>query len=99
MKNKYNYLIFIIIIFVVLFVYHIGYNKGLTKHEIDDFNKVKVIDTTYNKIILDSIEHNIIKKDSVIVKLKNKVIYEMEEAINTNDSVAVEQFKTLAGAN
>ena len=53
-------------------------------------------DTTYNKVVLDSIEYNIIKKDSIIVEYKNKFEYEKEQAINDNDSSAIERFKSLA---
>ena len=60
---------------------------------------VTICDTTYNVVTLDSIRYNIKVKDSVIVKLKKKVIYEMEQAINADDSVAVIQFKELAGSN
>lgn len=74
------------------FYFHIkGDNNG--NHE------VALPDTTYNKVTLDSIEYNIKIKDSTIIELKKKVEYEMEQAINANDSVAVKQFKELAGAD
>ena len=60
---------------------------------------VTICDTTYNIITLDSIRYNIKIKDSVIVELKKKVIYEMEQAINADDSIAVIQFKELASSN
>lgn len=54
-------------------------------------------DTIYNIITLDSIKHNIIVIDSTIIEIKKNVEYEIEQAINANDSDAVEQFKALAG--
>lgn len=61
-------------------------------------NKVEVIsiDTTYNKIVLDSIEYNIIKRDSIIVKLKEKYYDELEKVISASDSDVVKQFKALS---
>ena len=60
---------------------------------------VTICDTTYNVVTLDSIRHNIEIKDSVIVELKKRVEYEMEQAINADDSIAIIQFKELAGSN
>ena len=54
-------------------------------------------DTIYNTITLDSIKHNIIVIDSTIIEIKKNVEYEIEQAINANDSNAIEQFKALAG--
>lgn len=60
---------------------------------------INKIDTTYNKVLLDSIEYNIELKCSTIVELKKLSKYETEQAINSNDSAAIEQFKSLAGAD
>lgn len=60
---------------------------------------VTICDTTYNIATLDSIRFNIKVKDSVVVELKKRVEYEMEQAINADDSAAVIQFKELAGSN
>lgn len=60
---------------------------------------VTICDTTYNIATLDSIRFNIKVKDSVVVELKKKVEYEMEQAINADDSAAVIQFKELASSN
>ena len=62
-------------------------------------DNIEIIDTTYNKVMLDSIEYRICIKDSVIVELKKQVKYETEQAINANDSDAVKQFYKLAGSN
>lgn len=79
-------------IICIVIGYFIPHNKNDTKEYIQ-------IDTIYNKVILDSIKYNIIKKDSIIIELKQRAKYEMQKAINANDSVAVEQFKELAGTD
>lgn len=93
-KNK----ILILILFIICFsiVFYSWYNNRNIKQ---NKHNIEVIDTTYNKIVLDSIEYSIYIKDSIIVELKNKVEYEMEQAINANDSDAVKQFCELAGSN
>ena len=79
-----------------------GESKQLTKFE--EFSSktgsiIKFVDTVYNKVVLDSINYNIHIKDSTIVKLKQKVEYETEQAISANDSDAIKQFYELAGAD
>lgn len=61
-------------------------------------NNEVVPDTTYNKIILDSIEYNIIKKDSVIYNIKKKMKDEVTESFELSDSAAVKLFKKLCTA-
>ena len=69
-----------------------------TNRQIDNANEKYIVnDTTYNTITLDSIRYNIIVIDSTIIEIKKNVRYEIEQAINANDSDAVEQFKALAG--
>ena len=95
--EKINNICFIIVFGIICFI--IGYYMADNNNFKIDYNNVILPDTTYNKVILDSIEYNIHKKDSTIVELKKRIEYEMEQAINANDSVAIEQFKELAGAN
>lgn len=88
--NK-HYYIFALATSILCFIFFIiGVQCGLdaTKHNNDT-------DTTYNKIILDSINVEISKKDSVINNLKQRMNYEIEQAVNANDSVAVWQFQIL----
>lgn len=69
-----------------------------TNRQIDNANEKYIVnDTIYNTITLDSIRYNIIVIDSTIIEIKKNVRYEIEQAINANDSDAVEQFKALAG--
>lgn len=92
-----NKICIIIVYGIICFI--IGFCIGNKNNNKTDYNNVIVHDTTYNKIILDSIEYNIHIKDSIIVKLKKKIEYEMEQAINANDSNAIKQFYELAGRN
>ena len=95
--EKINNICLIIVFGIICFI--IGYCIADNNNSKIDCNNVTLSDTTYNKVILDSIEYNIHKKDSTIIELKKRTEYEMEQAINANDSIAVEQFKDLAGAN
>ena len=89
--NK-HYYIFGLVTSILCFIFLIiGVQCGLdiAKHNNDN------IDTTYNKVILDSINVEISKKDSVINNLKQRMNYEIEQAVNANDSIAVWQFQIL----
>ena len=92
--NKILIVIFLPILFGVMFY---SWNKINSAKQ--NKNNMEIIDTTYNKIVLDSIEYKIHTKDSVIVELKKQVKYEIEQAINANDSDAVKQFYELAGSD
>ena len=87
------------IIIIVLIIIFVSIRCGVGKENDSVKTTIAVCDTIYNIITFDSIRYNIKIKDSVIVELKKKVIYEMEQAINADDSVAVIQFKELAGSN
>lgn len=94
--EKVNKICIFIVILLVTFI--AGYVVGDKQNQIIDNKDVVLPDTTYNKVTLDSIEYNIIKKDSTIYKLKEEVKDEIEKALNANDSIAVEQFKSLSTA-
>lgn len=91
--NKILIVIFLLILFGVMFY---SWNKINSAKQNKD--NIEIIDTIYNKIVLDSIEYRIRTKDSIIVELKKQVKYEIEQAINANDSDAVKQFYELAGS-
>ena len=95
--ERINKICLIIVFGIICFI--IGYCIANDNNSKIDYNNVTLPDTTYNKVILDSIEYNIHKKDSTIVELKKRIEYEMEQAINANDSIAIEQFKELASSN
>lgn len=92
-----NKICFIIVFGIICF--SVGYYIGNNNNEKTNYDNVIVPDTTYNKVTLDSIEYNIHKKEFTIIELKKRTKYEIEQAINANDSVAIKQFKELAGAD
>lgn len=94
--EKVNKIYIFIVILLVTFI--AGYVVGDKQNQIIDNKDVVLPDTTYNKVTLDSIEYNIIKKDSTVYKLKEEVKDEIEKALNADDSIAVEQFKSLSTA-
>lgn len=94
--GKVNKICIFIVILLVTFI--AGYVVGDKQNQIIDNKDVVLPDTTYNKVTLDSIEYNIIKKDSTVYKLKEEVKDEIEKALNADDSIAVEQFKSLSTA-
>jgi hypothetical protein len=94
--EKVNKICIFIVILLVTFI--AGYVVGDKQNQIIDNKDVVLPDTTYNKVTLDSIEYNIIKKDSTVYKLKEEVKDEIEKALNADDSIAVEQFKSLSTA-
>lgn len=92
--EKNNIIINIIaIVLLSVVIFSIGYFLG--KNKIINNNDIQQPDTTYNRIILDSIEYNIIKKDSIIYKIKEDAKQEIDYAINANDSVTVMLFQKL----
>lgn len=86
--------IFIVIGIVISFF--LGVFIGKEEFSYKNNNKEIIVDTSYNKIILDSIEYNINKKDSTITEIKKKFEYEKNKALNTSDSDAIKQFIKLA---
>lgn len=86
------------IIILIAIVFGIGYMCGNTV-AIKKQESFHIVDTTYNKVVLDSIEYNIIKRDSVIYEIQKKMKYEIEKSFLINDSSAVELFKKLASGD
>ena len=87
------------IIIIVLIIILVSIRCWLSKEFAPAKKSVTICDTTYNIATLDSIRLNIKVKDSVVVELKKRVEYEMEQAINADDSIAIIQFKELASSN
>lgn len=85
-------IIAVIIIAIIFFI--IGY---VVKQK--EINNDKYIinkpDTVYNRIVIDSLEYNIIKKDSIIYNIKENVKGEINFAINADDSTTVMLFQKL----
>lgn len=82
-------LLFIVIMFAI-------FTSDFAKWANDKVNDTTPIDTTYNKVILDSIKYNIIELDSTIVKLKIKYDVTVEKVVNLSDSATIELFKKLS---
>lgn len=62
--------------------------------EVSKVNKC-VVDTTINKVRIDSIQLVIKTKDSIITKIKEHEEQEIKEAASLNDSSAIKLFKEL----
>ena len=62
----------------------------------NDKNKVEVVDTTYNTIILDSIKYNIIERDSIICHIKHDYEDSIENIKHLDDSSSIMLFEYLA---
>lgn len=94
-KNLKHDLIIAVIMLISVFciIIAIPFNP---KKDIKNEDAAIQIDTVYNKIILDSIRYDIRNKDSIVIKLKKQITYEVKQAISANDSIAIEQFKQLA---
>ena len=86
-----------IIIIICISCFIVGILIG-SNYKHNNTETITIYDTVYNKTILDSISYNIKVKDSIIIKLKHKMPYEIEQAINADDSTAIKQFYELAGS-
>lgn len=91
--EKVDKIIYYLVVLIIVFV--IGYISGYSDKKSSNNINSSYIDTLYNKIILDSIEYNIIKKDSNIYELKTKMKNEIEKSYILNDSNAVKLFECL----
>ena len=50
------------------------------------------IDTTYNKVILDSLEYNILYRDTIIYNIKQQIIEDEKTIISLDDSSTITLF-------
>lgn len=99
MEKRTKIVIAIIIVACIITNVCSDYIRYKNKKDKVKYNTIEIVDTTYNKVVLDSIEYRIHTKDSVVVKLKKKVKYEITQALNATDSDAVKQFYELAGSD
>lgn len=83
-------LIYLIIIFVLIFIV----SRLSIKNDVS-VEPVKPVDTTYNRVVIDSIEYNIIKRDSIIVQIKDSIIYELQLNQTADDSTVIVNFQKL----
>ena len=94
MEKNNNMLNIIAVIIIAIIFFIIGY--VVEQKEINnDKYIINKLDTVYNKIVIDSLEYNIIKKDSIIYNIKENVKEEINFAINADDSTTVMLFQKL----
>lgn len=93
-----KYCFIALLAFLIINVFIENYSETNNNDNSNDTNFIQ-IDTSYNKVILDSINYNIIKRDSIIIKLNIKLKENVKQSYNLNDSASVELFKQLVGAN
>lgn len=91
MKNfTFRDLIYLIIIFILTFlVSRLSIKKDVP------VEPIKPIDTSYNRIVIDSIKYNIIEKDSMIIHIKDSIIYELQLNQTADDSTVIANFQKL----
>lgn len=83
-------LIYLIIIFVLIFlVSRLSIKKDVP------VESIKPIDTSYNRVVIDSIKYNIIKRDSIIIHIKDSIIYELQINQSADDSTVIINFQKL----
>ena len=83
-------LIYLIIIFVLIFLV----SRLSVKKDIP-VEPIKPIDTSYNRVVIDSIKYNIIERDSMIIHIKDSIIYELHLNQTADDSTVIVNFQKL----
>lgn len=83
-------LIYLIIIFVLIFLV----SRLSVKKDIP-VEPIKPIDTSYNRVVIDSIKYNIIERDSMIIHIKDSIIYELQLNQTADDSTVIINFQKL----
>lgn len=84
-----------IVIFFVLNVIGLTYFNKCSNNKSTKYDTILIVDTSYNKIVLDSIEINIKYKDSVIKHIKHEMQDEIKKVDTISDDNAVKLFKQL----
>lgn len=95
--GKINKICIILVAIIIIFSIGVGIGYHMTQNHVS-IQEV-VVDTTYNKTTLDSIDYNIIKKDSFIYNIKQEMKDEVTKSYDMDDSAAFELFKELAGSD
>lgn len=88
MKDSIKY----ILIFLILVILSLILLFQMRDKQVE---RVIIQDTTYNRIVLDSVVYNIKRLDSITYNIKIINEYEKNEALDDNDSMAVDRFKQL----
>lgn len=92
--NKNNIIITVLVCLLFITLLYIFYTNKYNQR-IEDKQTIIVVDTTYNTVTLDSIEYNIIYRDSIVYKLKQKMQYEKDKVLDMSDNDAVKLFYEL----
>lgn len=92
--NKSNIIITILVCLLFGALLYIFYTNKYNQR-IEDKQTIIVVDTTYNTVTLDSIEYNIIYRDSIVYKLKQKMQYEKDKVLDMSDNDAIKLFYEL----
>lgn len=92
MSSKFNYFTWGVITGAVISVIIFGITLRTSSNNTD----FVPIDTTYNRIVLDSIRYNIVERDSVIYNIRRKIIEDADKVIALDDSSTVKLFLELA---
>lgn len=90
-NNMLNIIAVIIIAIIFFIIEYVVKQKEIN----NDKYIINKSDTVYNRIVIDSLEYNIIKKDSIIYNIKENVKEEINFAINADDSTTVMLFQKL----
>lgn len=91
MEKENKIILWIILIFTIITII------GFTFTKVNNYKKetIKIVDTTYNTIILDSIKYNIIVRDSIIYHIRHDYEDSIAVVVNLDDSSSVVLFKQL----
>lgn len=85
----------IVLSFVILIVLGFSIFNRCNRDKKNKENIIQIVDTTYNKVILDSIQINIKQRDSIITKIKYEMQYEIKKADTISNDSAIKLFKQL----
>ena len=99
MEDKVDIIIGVVIVSICIGLFFFGRYIGINVGKVKTKENTIIPDTTYNKVVLDSIEYNIIKKDSVIYNIKQEMKDEVTKSFGISDSAAVELFKSMSSAD
>lgn len=92
--NKSNIIITILVCLLFGILLYIFYTNKYNQR-IENKQNIIIVDTTYNTITLDSIEYNIIYRDSIVYQLKQKMQYEKDKVLDMSNDDAVKLFYEL----
>lgn len=84
-------IIFIVVIYLLIVIIFITFK--CCRNKTDD--EIIVVDTTYNKTVIDSLNRNINFQENLIYNYKTKLYEELEITNNLDDSLTIIKFKEL----